>query len=475
LENGAPPQTILQDLREVDFGGWTGLNWEQVCAKFNLLTHEWLDHIERGVAPNGETGPKFRARVEPCLRKIIKSHPGQTVGIFPVQNSTPEPVIAEIEKIMDTGEGGLNQNLIKLQPIARLNAILVASNKPALLKTAQNWIKRLDNSQLSSTGVKVYRVRYGDAKLLAQVLNDMFGSGSTGSSIDSASSQIAPGGGVTTSSSSTGAAGGGAITPIERLTGGPTPAKPGADSPAANAALNTLGGSRGGAAAGSPILPGVRITADITNNSLLIYASEEGYRIIEGALRQIDRPQLQVAFDATIAEVTLNDSLTYGVQFFLKSSNVGAPPDTGSAISTIGTSALLSRVLPGFNILVGSEATPQVVIDALHGVTDVKILSNPSLVVVDNGGRLVNVGKHKHHHQRCYPCQHRKCKSITGDVVNNLRAIRRRGHGAHHGRTTQQGIQFDRHIRTRGGRVGRHTGRLKRTRHMTLLKSLKAQ
>lgn len=48
---------------------------------------------------------------------------GQSVGIFPVRNSSPEPVIAEIEKIMDSGEGG----------IARLNAILVVSQKPAAI------------------------------------------------------------------------------------------------------------------------------------------------------------------------------------------------------------------------------------------------------------------------------------------------------------------------------------------------------
>src|ERR1700722_19071728 len=30
LKNSALPQTILQDLREVDFGAWTGLNWQQV-------------------------------------------------------------------------------------------------------------------------------------------------------------------------------------------------------------------------------------------------------------------------------------------------------------------------------------------------------------------------------------------------------------------------------------------------------------
>jgi broad specificity phosphatase PhoE len=66
----------------VDFGGWTGMNWEQVAEKFNLLTHDWLDHIEQGIVPNGESGPQFRERVEPCVRQIIAKHPGQTVGVF---------------------------------------------------------------------------------------------------------------------------------------------------------------------------------------------------------------------------------------------------------------------------------------------------------------------------------------------------------------------------------------------------------
>ena len=59
-----------------------GLDWEVVCAQFNFDPHEWLDHIERRPSPNGENGPQFRARVEPCLREIIKRHPGETVGIF---------------------------------------------------------------------------------------------------------------------------------------------------------------------------------------------------------------------------------------------------------------------------------------------------------------------------------------------------------------------------------------------------------
>ena len=53
-------------------------------------------------------------------------------------------------------------------------------------------------------------------------------------------------------------------------------------------------------------MQGVRITADSVNNTLLIYADQGNYRIIESTLQQVDQPQLQVAIDATIAEVTLD-------------------------------------------------------------------------------------------------------------------------------------------------------------------------
>ena len=132
----------------------------------------------------------------------------------------------------------------------------------------------------------------------------------------------------------------------------------------------------------------------------------ENYRIIENTLRQLDRPQLQVAIDATIAEVSLNDQLSYGVQFFLQSRNLGLPSNVGSianntvannsvtansAISSV-SSAVLNRVLPGFNFLVGSEANPQAILDALHSVTAVKVLSTPSIVVVDNQPATLLVG-----------------------------------------------------------------------------------
>ncbi|MEA2839425.1 MAG: ral secretion pathway protein [Methylobacteriaceae bacterium] len=316
---------------------------------------------------------------------------GQSVGIFPVKNSTPEPMITELEKILDSGEGGLSQNLVRFQAVSRMNAILVVSRKPEVLRTAATWISRLDNSDVASSGVKVYRVRYGEARQIAKLLTDMFVGSSSQSALDAPTNQLAPSSGATT------------LSPVDRLTGGAQlqtsmmmstrgPAIPGGGAPSTLAATTAPPGTQDlasamGAAFGGtrpPLLPGIRITPDVVNNAVLIYASQENYRIIERAIVQLDRPQLQVAIELTIAEVTLNDNLNYGVQFFLNNK-------FGSLINS-STSSLPTPTLPGFNAVLGNVLTPQVVVNALHGYTDVKVLSNPSLVVVDNQVATLQVG-----------------------------------------------------------------------------------
>jgi len=82
LRKGAPRQTILPGLREIDFGDWTGLGWQAVSDRFGFQSHEWLDQIEHRGVPNGENARVFRQRVEPCVRQIIENHPGQNVAVF---------------------------------------------------------------------------------------------------------------------------------------------------------------------------------------------------------------------------------------------------------------------------------------------------------------------------------------------------------------------------------------------------------
>jgi general secretion pathway protein D len=354
------------------------------------------------------TGPERQTAIETVLSFDADWMRGQSVGIYPIHNSAPEALIAELEKIVDAGEGGLGQNVIKFHPIGRSNSVLVVARRPELLKTAATWINRLDNTD-GPTGVRVYRVRYGDARQMARVLNEIFVGGASAGGLDNPSNTLAPGSGATTTTSGEQPAPFGSqpgqarvrqqlgVTNSEQrgLTAAQAPGTQGGGGFTV-APIDVRGGS------GSPLLQGVRITADAVNNALLIYANQENYRVIERTVRQIDRPQLQVAIEATVAEVTLNNNLNYGVQFFLTSKDLGFKADRGSALNTSATqppgavegvaNAFLNRAFPGFNFLIGPEKQPRLILDALHAITSVKVLSNPSVVVIDNQTATLQVG-----------------------------------------------------------------------------------
>ena len=378
------------------------------------------------------TGPERRTAVETATSFDVDWMRGQSIGIFPIANSGPEPIITELEKIVDSGENGLNQNMVKLQAVARLNAVMAVTKKPALLRTVESWIKRLDRADSTRTSVHVYKVKYGDAKQIARVLTDMFGGGSSSNSLlDSPDGQIAPGSGTTASASdrlsfNTNANNnsGSSSNSSSQSSGFGSRNNSGFGSTASSSAnagnLGQLDKGNGPGAGGQPLLQNVRITPDVVNNSLLIYADQGNYRIIESALQQVDQPQLQVAIDATIAEVDLTDELQYGVQFFLTSHALGLRPDQGSLLNTTATAApalatsstasatatataaaaatgsvvntFINRAFPGFNFLVGQEAQPAMILTALHNVTGVKVLSTPSVVVVNNQSATLQVG-----------------------------------------------------------------------------------
>jgi general secretion pathway protein D len=172
-----------------------------------------------------------------------------------------------------------------------------------------------------------------------------------------------------------------------------------------------------GGQSSSALLQNVRITANTESNSLLIYARPDQQRVIEEAILALDRPSAQVAIEATIAEVSLTNDLRYGVQFYLNSADVGLGANRGSIglIREAGAAAL-AQVLPGFNLVLGPETEPRLVIDALRGVTEVKVLSSPSIVVLDNRPATLQVGDE-------VPIVTRTAQSVTNPdapVVNTV-------------------------------------------------------
>ena len=81
LVNGAPKPVVLQDLREVDFGDWTGLHWTEVDAKYGISALTWLEQLDCAGIPKAECGRTLRLRIEPCLRHILLQHSGQQIAV----------------------------------------------------------------------------------------------------------------------------------------------------------------------------------------------------------------------------------------------------------------------------------------------------------------------------------------------------------------------------------------------------------
>ena len=82
LEGRGVEPVFLPDLREVDFGDWTGFNWAQVKERFNVSAFDWLQVLERAEIPGGESATHLLTRVEPCLARIMAENPHRTAAVF---------------------------------------------------------------------------------------------------------------------------------------------------------------------------------------------------------------------------------------------------------------------------------------------------------------------------------------------------------------------------------------------------------
>ncbi|MFE0758191.1 type II secretion system secretin GspD [Inquilinus sp. NPDC058860] len=334
---------------------------------------------------------------------------GMSSGVFPLQQAQPEAVIKELSAVFGGApDRGPLKGLITFMPVERLNAVLVVSSRVDKLNEAGRWIRRLDQGDSDEERVYVYMVQNGTAANMARVLGQAFGKvDEAGASPfdDELGSDVARGLGLTTSSSSgtdqanaagTGAQGNtGQTTPGQQGTGSASQFAPidfNAQQKEGDASILGLAGAQAGKAAVFRLdkLGEVRVVPDRDKNALLIRARPAAFRLIESALRAIDASPLQVVIEATIAEVTLNDRLQYGVQYYLESGNFSGGFTTGTPASG-ATVAPQPTVGSGLNVVI-SGAGSRVVLNALSSITNVKVVSAPTLSVLNNQTARLQVG-----------------------------------------------------------------------------------
>jgi general secretion pathway protein D len=304
---------------------------------------------------------------------------GQSAGIYILKSASPPEIIAELQQVFQTeGQGG---GLISFQPVNRLNAVLVLTQKPALLEKAGQWVARLDRSSAEGNdNYYVYRLENGKAKDVAALLNATFGNGGNGVRA-AEQSEVAPSKGAARIASADAAD----TEPADTASKGDGRlSSASASSPSSALQADLTAGLSSGAGA-SDASGEVRIIADQVNNKLLIRAPARVYRKMQAVLYSLDRAPLQVLINATLAEVTLNDDLQYGVQFYLQSKS-------GTFGFTKGDSIEIAPSVPGLNFMFGGKGTPKVIIDALATETAVRVVSSPSVVVLHNQAATLQVG-----------------------------------------------------------------------------------
>ncbi len=297
--------------------------------------------------------------------------------MLPLKSADAANVVVELQNIFDANRKEAELNAVRFLAIDRLNAVMVLTRQPHLLDEARAWVERLDRTRnMNEQRVYVYYLQYGKAGQVAQTLQGAL------SGID-----------VEVKGAETAAADG--------LGAGAAPASPEVPptAPGFPAPPPLLGSPAPAAAAPPPPPPGgqnrpsVRIEADDAHNALLISASPQAITRSSATCSQgIDTPPMQVLIQVTVAEVTLNDNLQYGVEFFLNSR--GQASGNVSALLTAGAATNgITPTVPGFSLaFTAAGLQPRAVLNALSGLTQTKIISTPQLMVLDNQTARLQVG-----------------------------------------------------------------------------------
>ena len=305
------------------------------------------------------------------------------------------------------GEANPLFGALRIMPIERLNSILVVTPRAAYLDEARRWIDKLDQPSDNNAEPQlfIYQVQNVNARHLASVLGGIFGG--QAAATNTANSGVAPGLGSTTGSS---IGQGGIISPFgssnafasgNALNGSLTGVGSSAGLRAAGLQagnINNLAGTRNNTQSGTAQAPmaanlgSVRVMADELNNSVLIWSTKAEYAKIEATLKRLDLPLTQVLIEATIVEVTLNDDLQYGLQWAFSDSSANSGY-TGQGQISGGKDGLLGGIAQGFTYQLRNPlGQVRAVLNALATKSLIKVISSPSLMVLDNHTATINVG-----------------------------------------------------------------------------------
>lgn len=273
-------------------------------------------------------------------------------ALYVPQRTDSRLIAPELDKLINDPSAP-TRGLVRLIGMEKLNGILAISAQPQYLDDVKRWVEILDREgENNERRLFVYPVQNGRARDLAKTLNTAFGSGS-------GSGDIAP-----------------PADPFTADQSAPSnPAQPAGMPAKALAAPKPSGASS----------LAISISADETNNAILVFGTPRDYAVVEEALRKLDILPFQVMIEAAITEVSLTDNLKYGVQWNFQSGN-------SDATLSEGATSALTRAFPGFSYFYSNNKDISATLNALEKRTNIKVISAPKLLVLNNQTAALQVG-----------------------------------------------------------------------------------
>jgi general secretion pathway protein D len=253
----------------------------------------------------------------------------RSVGIFPINGRSAQSIVTGLERVVETDESF--EPLVVFEVIPENNSILAVAKTPRALENVSVWINRLTREGSNDAQVYSYDMKYARSTVVAPTLSQILG--------------------VSVETSS--------------------------EEPEVIEASATFFGNQG-------TLNATRIVASEATNTLLIHATPDEYQRVLGILHRLDVPQRQVLVEATIVEVSLNEDLRYGVQYFLEDGGGSLGLSRGETVSIAPDS-------PGFSVSLGGNPA-NAVIDALDTITSINVISSPNLMILNNESARLVVG-----------------------------------------------------------------------------------
>jgi general secretion pathway protein D len=236
---------------------------------------------------------------------------------------------------------------------SRTNTLL-AVGPPAVLERIQALVTRLDTQSPPTRGVFLYRVEHLRAKELATALSGLFRRRGGGG-------PEAPRGG--------GAPPG---PPLEA----PPPAGPGAIPESDELANEEL-----------------RVIADEATNTLLVTTTPSSWAVLQPILQRLDRMPRRVLIEILVAEFTLDDSTSLGIEWALRSGGIkiGGEKFTLSSGLDTGVPGIVPTPPTFFFVLQSNDFLGM--LQAFAAENRVNVLSSPRVLASENKRAQIHVGR----------------------------------------------------------------------------------